>query len=282
MNEKITIRQAVQQATKTFDLHNISSSQLNAELLVTDVCNMSKLDLLIHKERILSNAEHDKLNQLVTARTKHFPLQYLIGNVPFHNVSIRVSDAALIPRPETEMLVDIICKQHSNDETLRILDICTGSGCIGLSLAKYFNNAHIDGIDISDSCLSLANENKRLLGIENANFMQIDILNSETLALDAYDIVVCNPPYIPAEDYEQLEAELYYEPKIALTDNSDGLTFYKAILQHVEQLLRPQGVLYFECGIGQAKQICDIYSAYKCHTMQDFDGIDRYIIISKS
>jgi release factor glutamine methyltransferase len=230
---------------------------------------------------IIDENKLQKFHNFIERRAKNEPLQYILGYVYFCDIRLKVNKFALIPRPETEQLVDTIIKICSNFHTnfANILDICTGSGCIALSLAKKFENSAIDAIDISENAIELAKENQQNLNLKNVNFIQKDIKDFDEKK--KYDLIVCNPPYVTINDYNKLEAELFFEPKIALTDNSDGLTFYKIISEKINDILAKNGKLFFECGINQADEICEIYEKmnFKTTKMKDFNQIDRFIMI---
>jgi release factor glutamine methyltransferase len=266
--------------------NNIASPEINSELLLCNVCNISRIDLRLKYYESIADELFEKIKNNLELRANNYPLQYLIGNVPFYNTNLIINNSVLIPRPETEFLVDIIVKKYAKKNIIppKILDICTGSGCISLALGMLYKTSQIDGIDISEDAIEVANLNKDRLGIENVHFMIIDVnhLNDEQ-KLNNLDLIVCNPPYISLQDYNNLATELFYEPKIALTDFKDGLSFYKTISNSVDKLLSSEGELFFECGINQAKDIEKIFmdKGYKVEILQDFATIDRYIVIHK-
>ena len=260
--------------------HNISSSKLNCEILLCEVLNISRLDLRINSHQILTNHQLEQFEHYIRRRANNEPLQYIIGFIEFYNMRLQINKYVFIPRPETEYLVSIIANADINPH--KILDICTGSGCISFALYRLFN-VKVEAIDISFEAIELANDNKKKLGLENINFINCSIEEYfENEELEKYDLIVCNPPYVTSEDYAKLEAELFFEPRIALTDGADGLTFYKLIAANIHRILSPSGgKLYFECGINQAEEICNMYKSigFKAQIIQDFAKINRYICI---
>ncbi|MDR0927554.1 MAG: peptide chain release factor N(5)-glutamine methyltransferase [Ignavibacteria bacterium] len=273
-------RELLLSATAELQNCDVDSPELNAELLLRKVANLSSISLRLNQAVEVTADIIDAYNALVAERCKYVPLQYLLATIPFHNIELKVTNAALIPRPETEQLVDIII--NSETKARHILDLCTGGGCIALALAKYYPSANVVGIDISKDAIELANENTKRLNIKNVRFIQQNIADYSQNTKN--ELIVCNPPYISQSDYAKLEPELYFEPKIALTDGNDGLTYYRTISQKIMDWLSDSGKLYFECGINQANEICEIYNSigYKANVIKDFAGIDRFVCIRQN
>ncbi|MDY0082509.1 MAG: HemK/PrmC family methyltransferase, partial [Ignavibacteriaceae bacterium] len=193
-----------------------------------------------------------------------------------------VDENVLIPRPETELLVEQIIKDNSAKSKLRILDIGSGCGNISIVLADKLINPDVIGIDISEGAINTSEKNRdELLRNKNLNFIKFDILNDDIKSLGKFDLVVSNPPYISLTDYNKLEPELKnYEPKNSLTDESDGLTFYKKIISISKLLLNNNGLIYFEIGKDQHKFITDMMIENGLSNLQiikDYSGIERII-----
>ncbi len=207
-----------------------------------------------------------------------YPVQYLIGNVNFYGSMIKVSESVLIPRYETEFLVDLIKKGINNNESLKILDIGTGSGCISISLAKIFINSQITGIDISSDAISVANENKGLNKVSNVEFVNKDLFTIDNF--EDFDVIVSNPPYVSLT--EDVGIETKYEPQNAIFANNNGLIFYEDIIKKVSISQRVKHI-FFEIGMNQKEEVenlCNIYlKDYNVFSYKDLAGKNRYIHI---
>lgn len=216
---------------------------------------------------------------------KHEPLQYILGEAWFYNLKFKVNKHVLIPRPETEELVDLMLKKLPLKQSLNILDIGTGSGCIPIALAKNAPLWKLHALDVSNDALTMARQNAEMLGV-NINFKQGDILNAANLDMQMFDVIVSNPPYIlPNEKAEMNPNVLAYEPHRALfvTDN-DPLQFYKAIVQFASNYLIPNGFLFFETNTAYANNVSELLKlyGYKNETLiQDIHGNDRIVFAHK-
>lgn len=235
--------------------------------------NIGQADWLLLKEKYKTNFS------FVEQKIKEsYPIQYLIGYVDFYNTKIKVNENVLIPRFETELLVDKTVKYLKNKNFKSILDICTGSGCIAITLKRYLNNIEIDACDISNEALKVAQINAK----ENnthINFFQMDILKDKPK--QKYDCLISNPPYVSHEEYTSLETK--YEPQIALYANNDGLEFYNRILSIAKEILNENGTIIFEIGATQAKKIKKLALKYfptaKIKVEKDYNNYERYIFI---
>ncbi len=279
-NKKIwTILDLLQWGTIFFTEKKIDSPRLNIELLVCSVLNIERIELYLQFDRPLKQDELADLKQKVLKRATSYPLQYIIGYTNFFGCKIKLNESGLIPRPETEILVDYILKSTSKENKLRILDIGTGSGCIAIALAKHLPNSEIIAIDISKEAISLAKENSTLNNIANVKFFQYDIFKGIS-AKEKFDIIVSNPPYISKSEYIELDDTVRkYEPKIALTDENDGLQFYRLFSRIFPQLLKEEGSFYLEIGFGQSKDLINIFPAnkYKVDFIKDYSNIERVL-----
>jgi release factor glutamine methyltransferase len=195
-----------------------------------------------------------------------------------------LSKDVLIPRPETELLARQVIEEVKDErDGLNILDIGTGSGCIALALAKHFSRSNVLAIDISEGALEQAKKNAEQNAIGNVYFKRIDILRDD-LSGEEFDIIVSNPPYVSSSEYETLEPELkLFEPKVALSDSSDGLKFYRRFTELFSQLLASGGKAYLEIGFGQGSRVLDLFSSYKnARLIEDYSKIERIISVEKS
>ncbi len=253
-------------------------------LILSDVCGLSYNQQILCKDKQIPENEKREIYSIVDKLEKMEPLQYVLGKTEFYSLPLKVNPSVLIPRPETEELVDIIIKSHTKQSPLRILDIGTGSGCIAIALAKHIPNATITAVDISETALQTAKCNARLNNTD-ISFIQADILNtaeSAELIPGNFDIIVSNPPYIREEESASMEANvLDYEPHLALfVPNNTPLLFYNAIADFALQKLTPEGMIYFEIN-AQCDVIINEMLHKKGYTqtniIRDLSGKNRFI-----
>lgn len=250
----------------------VSEFKSDARFLVSDFLKGDLSSIIITPSKDVDITE---LDRALDERIKGVPCQYITKNVQFMSLDFEVSKDVLIPRQDTESLVETILKTRPNNPS--ILDICTGSGCIAVSLAKYINCSVVRACDISEKALEIAEKNAKSNGVE-VEFYQDDILSSEKYDFK-YDIVVSNPPYIETEVVKNLDSVVKdYEPHIALDGGEDGLKFYVKIASYAKNILNDSGILALEIGYNQAKDIHKILTenGYADITLvQDISGNDR-------
>jgi release factor glutamine methyltransferase len=217
-------------------------------------------------------------------RAEGHPVAYLIGKKEFFNIELKVAPGVLIPRPETELLVELAIDfvQASSKKTPRILDLGTGSGAIGLALAKNLPNSQVTCVDVSAEALTIAQENAHLLHLNSVKFIQSNWFDDLAISLPAeeclFDVIVSNPPYIRHDDIHLSQGDLRFEPSSALTDDHDGLMAYRNIFKEAPAYLAGDGFILVEHGFDQSKQVCELlkeqnYINIKAH--QDLAGIWR-------
>jgi release factor glutamine methyltransferase len=277
----ITVLESIILSTEYLKNKGIESPRINAELLLAHILNCKKLNLYLSFEKPLTEEELAKYRVLLKRRSKFEPLQYIIGKVEFYGIDFKVNSSVLIPRQETEILIETIIEQYKIYDNLKILDIGTGSGNIAISLAKNLDNSFVTAIDISEDALKTAYENALLNSInDKTEFIKLDFLKEEFKGKD-YDVVVSNPPYISMEEFETLSPELKeYEPQIALTDYYSGLMFYEIISQKSNYLLKLGGKLFFEIGKGQLSNVAEIMrnnNYLNITVIKDYLNIERVI-----
>ena len=257
---------------KKFEENGIDES--DAEWIYSLVLDISRSQLSV--ERTIRSSESKRISEIVEKRLKGIPLWYIIGDTEFYGCTIRVDERALIPRPETEVLADIVVK--SAEEGNKILDMCTGSGCIAVSVAKAREDVTVTAADISADAISLAQENAKINGV-NVNFVVSDLF---TKVRGRFDIIVCNPPYVKSGEIPLLQREVReHEPKIALDGGKDGLDFYRRIAKEVKSYLAKGGMLIMECGEGQANDIIQLFPRRDFAMVQkDLAGVDRFVKIA--
>ena len=278
----LTVLEAIQLSTTYLENKGVESARTNAELLLADILNCKRLELYLSFDKPLKENELDIYREFIKKRGQRIPLQYILGYVDFYGYKFCVDHNVLIPRPETELLVERIIEDISGKDKLRMLDVGCGSGNISLVLANKLSQAEVLGIDISEAALNNAEKNKNSFNFNgNVTFLKTDILHDNIEHLGKFDLVVSNPPYVSLNDFNELEPELKnYEPRISLTDEHDGLTFYRRIISLSKIMLNPKGRIYFEVGKDQHTAISEMmldtgFSNLK--VIKDYSGIERIV-----
>lgn len=263
------------------DIYPSGELQALIRLIMESVCGLTTCQLLVGKDRELSEIERSKINEIVTGLRQEEPIQYLLGEAYFKELTLQVNPSVLIPRPETAELVDRIAADYAASGVIRLLDIGTGSGCIAIALARALPQAEVNAFDISAEALSVAKENARRNRAAVA-FSQADILKA-TPPTSAYNVIVSNPPYIMLKEKAQMERNvLDHEPHLALfVPDEDPLRFYRAIADYARVALRPGGRLYFEINPlcqDSMRQLLEEKSYKQIEILSDFYGKARFTI----
>lgn len=253
----------------------IEEAGLDARLLLEDVCGTGRNDLLVHGEREVSEDKYESYTAAISKRKMHIPLQQITGYQEFMGLTFKVTPDVLIPRQDTEILVEEVMRYLHDG--MRILDMCTGSGCILLSLLHYSNDCEGTGCDISSEALAVAKENAVMLSKE-AVFIQSDLFE---YVEGKYDFIVSNPPYIPTDVIPTLMEEVReHEPTEALDGREDGLYFYRKIIKEAGKFLCSGGMLFFETGFDQAGSVSRLMEEAgfsEVTVCRDFAGLDRVV-----
>ena len=253
---------------------DVAEYKSDARFLVRDFLKGDLSSIIITPSKEVDVAE---LEEMLDKRISGMPCQYITKNVQFMSLEFEVNENVLIPRQDTELLVETILKIRPNNP--EILDICTGSGCVAISLAKYINCKKVSACDISDKALEVAKRNATKNGVE-VEFYKDDILNSEKYDRK-YDIIVSNPPYIETEVVSRLDSVVKdYEPGMALDGGKDGLDFYRTISKYAKIILKEDGILAYEIGYNQAFDVRRILTEIgydEITLLQDLSGNDRVI-----
>ncbi len=275
--------EAIRDASRSLHDEGIDDAELNAQLLAVHLKGeWKKSEMVRYLQDPLTPEEEIEYEHLINRRIAHQPLQYITGETEFFGLRLYVSPAALIPRPDTEVLIEVTLEEIASlpKHDVRILDIGTGSGAIILALASRLPQSECIGIDISNDALALAERNKERLGLTNVTFVNKNIFDD--IKLGSFDVIVSNPPYISTDEMRLLGKEVIdHEPRIALTDEADGLTFYKEIIKKATgSLLNEGGILIFEVGYDAS---CHVVALMKNAGLQDvklrndLTGIGRVI-----
>lgn len=248
-------------------------------IALTYLLDINKSSVILRSGEELDSDIGLKLDGILEKYNKGYPLQYALGEWEFYGLNFKVDERALIPRFETEIIVDFIIKSSYKKD--KILDIGTGSGAIAISLGRNLPTSRIIGSDIEENALSLASDNKERLKASNVSFIKSDLFEEIS---EKFDIIISNPPYINQTDYDKLDERLYHEPKSALLAREDGLYYYKRIIKDAKAYLNQGGRLVFEIGYDQKQRICELlnesdFKNIKC--MKDYNDFDRFIIAEK-
>lgn len=270
----------IKTSTDFLEKKGVPDARLDAEILLGNILKKNRLELYLFFDRPMGKDEMDLYREHIRRRGTREPLQHIVGETGFMNLTLKTTPAALIPRPETEILVEKTLALSLKPEA-RILDIGTGSGCIAIALAQALAESKILGVDISRDALALAKENAALNDAQVA-FQEINILKSLPNIDERFDVVVSNPPYIAPQEKDQLQTEVaQYDPEIALFDESDGLSFYHRFAEILPDLLIPGGHFLFEFGgPPQENSVLNIFMQKGFHDLeiiQDYNGDPRII-----
>lgn len=282
----LTVLEAINKSTDFLQKKGIESARTNAELLLASVLKCKRLDLYLKFDRPLDDSETNNYREFIRRRSTFEPLQYITGTVEFCNLEFIVSRDVLIPRPETELLVEAVFELIKNKDDISILDIGTGSGAIAISLANKLMNSKITAIDISEKALLVAKENTEKHNLQDRiEFIRFDIFKDDFRKLGQYDVVVSNPPYVPADEYKNLQKEIRdFEPAEAITDFNDGFRLYEVISGKLDSLLNTNGILFFELEINSSEAVEKILANNNItdiNIIKDYSGINRIIYGSK-
>jgi release factor glutamine methyltransferase len=261
----------------------IDDGRYEAECLIAHGLNKQRLELYLEFDRPLNDKELADLRALIVERGKRVPLQHLIGQVGFRHIELKTDKRALIPRPDTECIVDIVHKNHSTEKEFSVLEIGVGTGAIILSITDEFQTSKAVGADISPKAIELAKENALLNENESVDFILSDLF---TQVDGQYDLIISNPPYIPSKDLEELEAEVKdHDPMLALDGGEDGLDIVRKMLSQVETYLNKEGLLIIEVGYDQCDVLKDLETSPEIDFVgnaSDLAGIARFGIWKKN
>ena len=276
----MTIKELLNQAVIMLKNENIDAPKNKARMLLQATLKKSREYLMIYDNKEVENIDRDRYIKNVKRLILGEPLQYITGIQEFMKLNFLVTKDVLIPRPDTEILVEEVIRKAENISNPIILDLCTGSGAIAVSLAKYIKNVHICAVDISSKALEIAKKNAELNGVKN-NIEFIESNLFDKIKERKFDIIVSNPPYIETETIKTLSKDVQSEPKIALDGGKDGLDFYRKIADSGSKYLNRQGYICLEIGYNQriaVRQILENKKRYvNINCIKDLCGNDRVI-----
>jgi len=240
----------IKDAEKNFPAIDIATRRYEAESLISQVLNISRIDIYIQDEHSISETEQDSIQQMFNRRKNNEPLQYILERTQFRDLDIKVGSGVLIPRPETEQIIDIVKSLNLNSPN--VIDIGTGTGVIALSIAKEIKNSQVIGIDISQKALDYAFKNKEINNIKNVKFFINDLCSG--FDADKFNLIISNPPYVTEEEYNNLTPDVHdFEPKLALESGRDGLDSINKLILQAYKTLKTDGYLLFEMGYLQGE-----------------------------
>ncbi|MBN2000359.1 peptide chain release factor N(5)-glutamine methyltransferase [candidate division KSB1 bacterium] len=260
----------------------IENSRLNAELLLGHVLNLSRIQLYVNFDRPLLQSELLSFKFLLKRRLTHEPLQYILGYTEFFSLNFFVGPGVLIPRAETEILVEKViecCQKNSELDIIKILDIGTGSGNIAVAIAKSVTRANVTAVDASEQALEIAKKNIEYHQMSDAvNLKHCNVYEALPSDLKNFDIIVSNPPYISDSEFVNLPEEiLKFEPEQALRGGEHGMDFYHQISKRMSTILNPGGHFFFEIGVDMADPIKSIFNRFHPVIYQDLSGRNRIV-----
>ncbi|MGB4265439.1 MAG: peptide chain release factor N(5)-glutamine methyltransferase [Limnochordia bacterium] len=281
MSRLYTVQELVAISADYLSEKGCASPRLDAEVLMAHVLNSDRVHLYMNLDRPLEKGEVDAYRRLFGLRGRRIPVAYLTGRKEFYGLEFVVSEAVLIPRPETELLVDEALALLQAVPNPRILDLGTGSGVIGITLASRLQQASVLAVDISESALEIARINAdRLQVADQLSFLQSDMFSQ--IPREPFDLICANLPYIPTSELENLEQEVRQEPKAALDGGPDGLGNYRILIRHAPDFLAKGGHVLMEIGHDQKQVVVDLAverGFAECQVKQDYAGMDRVVIM---
>ena len=277
---KDLIKDGIEKLQKASDL----DATVDAWLLAEEVLGITRVQYFINPQRLVNKEDADKFFKFIDMRCNKIPLQHITGKQEFMGLSFNVNEDVLIPRQDTELLVEMVLnylKQKIQGKKVKVLDMCTGSGCIAISIKKLAENVDVTAVDLSQNALKVAIDNAKQLDAK-VTFIESDLFENVE---KQYDVIVSNPPYIKTEEIESLMDEVrIHEPMMALDGDCDGLKFYKKIAKEGRQYLRSNGIIFFEIGYDQGQTVPAILegNGYKdIKVYKDLSGNDRVVTAGK-
>lgn len=283
MSNIITIRELIQLGINELKQVDIETYNLDTYLLLGKVLNKDRVYLIINGDKEVEEQEKKEYIKLLHMRKDRMPMQYILGNVEFMGLDFLVKEGVLIPRGDTEVLVEEVLSEIDEEDDINVLDMCSGSGAIGLSIAYYRKSIAVDLVDLYPIPQEVTIENIKRLNLEKrARFIKSDLLSEIKKQQLKYDIIVSNPPYIKEEVIDSLMDDVKnYEPHTALSGGEDGLIFYKRIIEECKEVLIGKRILAFEIGYDQGKDVEQLMYEQgfrNIKVIKDLAGLERTVI----
>lgn len=283
----MTLKELINEGKQILCDAGIESCESDAKILAMDYFRLDYSGLFFEGGRNASDREICEYRELIKKRATHFPCQYITGCQDFMGYTFSVRQEVLIPRPETELLVEAALEQMKGRTKVKALDMCCGSGCIGLSFRKRREAAgHLDEVflsDVSFDAIALSGENSDRLGAGAVHIIQSDLF--ENISQGEFDIIMSNPPYISTEDMDKIMVDVKeYEPRLALDGGEDGLFFYRKIVRELDSYLAKDGIVMFEIGYNQYKAVKAMLNNagfLNVRLIKDYSGLDRVVIAGR-
>ena len=273
----MTVEEALLYGTQALQLAGVPDASLDAEYCMAEVLDAPRLLVLMNKQRQLTDNRATIFFEFIERRATREPLQYVLGKQDFMGYTFDVSKDVLIPRGDTETLCEQALLHIQKDA--KVLDLCTGSGAIAISMSLLSRDSQVTACDISEAALAVAKQNAKA-NRATVRFFQGDLF--EPVKGETFDIILSNPPYIPSGDLSTLQLEVQQEPSLALDGGEDGLDFYKRIAKEAPLHLTEKGILFLEIGDTQAKDVCALLqSSFDTSLVHDMNGLPRVIIAKK-
>lgn len=251
----------------------LEEAEQQARLIICHALKIDMTQLLLNYNRQISQSEQAEVERIVEKRLTGYPLQYIFKTVEFYGLEFYVNDSVLIPRQDTETLVEIALPKIREMNYKTLLDMCCGSGCIGITLSV-LGNVSATLADISSACIELSRKNAQNLGVRNIELIVSDLFDSIS---GKFDIITVNPPYLTQAEMQSRQQETAFEPELALFGGIDGLDFYRRIASTYKNYLNPNGALMLEIGCNQGEAVKALFD--NAHIVQDINGLDRVIIV---
>ena len=265
-----------------FKSKGFESPKQEIEWLLCDLLNYKRIDLYVQFEQPIHRPQLKQLKEWIKRRIGREPLQYITGKTEFYGHKFNITPDVLIPRPETERVVDVALYSIGNIKTPKVLEVGSGSGCIAIAMGAERNDALIESVDVSETAITQAEKNADLNELSNIDFKVMDFLKE--IPEGRFDLLVSNPPYIPEKEMSETMPEVHqYEPKIALTDEGDGLTFYRRFAEVGKSLIKPGGSMVLEVGLGEhPSKAVDIFQSAgytQLELIPDYNSDERVLKI---
>ncbi len=277
-----TIEAVLRWATEDFRARGLDKPLLDAQVLLAHALGASRTQLIIDAKKPLAPEELARFRDMVKRRRAHEPVAYVLGAREFYGRSFRVDKRVLVPRPDTETLVDgALARTEACSMSMRALDLCTGSGCVAITLAKQRPTARVHATDVSADALAVAADNAQRLGAYNLSFSRGDLFDAVPSGLPPFDVVTANPPYIATAEIATLSRDIHeHEPRLALDGGADGLSLVRRVVAGAPDVLAPGGVLAVEVGAGEAPAVARLFEErgfLRVTITRDYGRIERVV-----